>query len=118
VEQPAQSIALDVDQTAAHMAYIQLTLLHIPAIVIRGNALWPDNTRSTWVTLAHVMGGWDRKLARAEAVESVGELLAAPEPGDQAEDKPQAAEAPASAKLSKVRAEVVAARVAEQIDLF
>lgn len=110
--------AIDVDQTAAHMAYIQLTLLHIPAIVIRGNALWPDNTRSTWVTLAHVMGGWDRKLARAEAVESVGELLAAPEPGDQAEDKPQAAEAPASAKLSKVRAEVVAARVAEQIDLF
>lgn len=112
--------AIDVDQTAAHMAYIQLTLLHIPAIVVRGNALWPDNTRSTWVTLAHVMGGWDRKLARAEAAQEVGEPLAAPGPGDRAEDERQAAEeeVPAGVNLSKVRAEVVTARVAEQIDLF
>ena len=110
--------AIDVDQTAAHMAYIQLTLLHIPAIVIRGNALWPDNTRSTWVTLAHVVGGWDRKLASAEGEKEVGELLTAPAPGDQAEGDPPAAEVPGCVNLSKVRAEVVAARVAEQIELF
>lgn len=110
--------AIDVDQTAAHMAYIQLTLLHIPAIVIRGNALLPDNTRSTWVTLAHIMGGWDRRLTKAQAVESVGKRLAAPRPGDQAEDKLQAAKAPAGVNLSRLRAEVVAARVGEQIDLF
>lgn len=111
--------AIDVDQTAAHMAYIQLTLLHIPAIVIRGNALWPDSTRSVWVTLAHVMGGWDRKLARADAAQAAGELLEAPGGGEPAAiDELQAVEVPAGVSLAKVRAEVVAARVAEQIDLF
>lgn len=30
---------IDVDAAAVHMAYVQLSLLHIPAIIIHGNAL-------------------------------------------------------------------------------
>lgn len=55
--------AIDIDKTAVHMAYIQLALLHVPAIVIHGNTLslkeWDH-----WVTPAHVMGGWDWRLRR------------------------------------------------------
>jgi hypothetical protein len=111
--------AIDIDQTAAHMAYIQLTLLHIPAIVVQGNALWPDKSWSTWVTLAHVMGGWDRKLAKADAAQASAEetpAAAAPQAPEHV-DELQPADVPATVDLAKVRAEVIAARV-EQLDLF
>lgn len=54
----------DLDSTACHMAYIQFSLLHIPAIVIHGNALNPAKTWGHWVTPAHVMGLWDYRLCR------------------------------------------------------
>jgi len=54
--------AQDVDARAAHMAYIQLSLLHVPAVVIVGNTLAME-CREQWFTPAHVMGGWSRKLA-------------------------------------------------------
>lgn len=63
------AVAQDIDLTSVHMAYVQFSLLHIPAVVIHGNSLAKE-TRSTWRTLAHTMGGWDEKLhrlARAEA---------------------------------------------------
>jgi hypothetical protein len=114
--------AIDIDQTAAHMAYIQLTLLHIPAIVVHGNALWPGKGWSNWVTLAHVMGGWDRKLAQAYAAQaSADEVAAPPEPEPQAfahvDELQPAAGVPVAVDLANVRAEVVAARV-EQLALF
>jgi hypothetical protein len=56
-------IATDIDMTAVHMAYVQLALLHIPAIVVHGNSLalseWDH-----WATPAHVLGQWDRRLRR------------------------------------------------------
>lgn len=54
--------AQDVDQKAAHMAYIQLSLLHVPAVVIVGNTL-ANECRERWFTPAHILGGWSRKLA-------------------------------------------------------
>lgn len=54
--------ATDIDITAAHMCYIQLSLLHIPAIVIHGDSL----ALTCWdyfVTPAHVLGAWDHRLA-------------------------------------------------------
>lgn len=56
--------AQDVDSRAAHMAYIQLSLLHVPAVVIVGNSL-AGEVRERWFTPAHVMGGWSRRLASA-----------------------------------------------------
>lgn len=55
--------AQDIDITAVHMAYIQMSLLHIPGMVIHGNSLAVEE-RSHWLTPAHVMGGWGAKLAR------------------------------------------------------
>ena len=53
--------AVDVDITAVHMAYIQFSLMHIPAIVLHGNTL-SNQTWGHWVTMAHVHDLWDVKL--------------------------------------------------------
>lgn len=55
--------AVDVDARAAHMAYVQLSLLHVPAIVIVGNSLSLEQ-RERWYTPAHVIGGWSWRLRR------------------------------------------------------
>ncbi|RIV83719.1 MULTISPECIES: N-6 DNA methylase [Sphingomonadales] len=54
--------AIDIDPRAVHMAYIQFTLLHVPAIVIIGDSL-AGTTRELWYTPAHILGGWNAKLA-------------------------------------------------------
>lgn len=55
--------AQDIDLTAVHMAYVQMSLLHIPGVVIHGNSLAVEE-RSHWFTPAHVMGGWGARLER------------------------------------------------------
>lgn len=55
--------AIDVDPLCVHMAYVQLSLLHIPAVVIHGNTLSLE-TWSRWYTPAHVLGLWSVKLKR------------------------------------------------------
>lgn len=57
--------AIDLDATAAHMAYIQLSLLGIPASVYIGNTL-TLKMRERYDTPAHVLGLWDYKLRRTE----------------------------------------------------
>lgn len=69
--------AIDCDITCVYMAYIQLTLLHIPAIVYHGDTLRGE-TWSTWYTPAHILGGWSWKLARREREEQVVAALAPP----------------------------------------
>ena len=44
------------------MAYIQFSLLHIPAHVMVGNSL-SNEVREHWFTPAHILGGWGAKLA-------------------------------------------------------
>lgn len=58
--------AVDIDPRAVYMAYIQLSLLHIPAIVILGNSLSME-MRECWHTPAHILGGWSAKLAQRDA---------------------------------------------------
>lgn len=70
--------ATDVDPRAVHMAYLQLALLHVPAIVIRGNTLTLEE-HEHWRTPAHVMGLWDSKLRRGYALGSGLDTTAAPE---------------------------------------
>ncbi|MDP9897421.1 hypothetical protein J2W32_006514 [Variovorax boronicumulans] len=97
--------AIDIDITAVHMTYIQLSLFHVPAIVIHGNALalaeW-----SHWVTPAHVMGGWDWRL-KFRAMRQASTTYAVPEVPP---TEPQEAAAEATRQI-------VAKRV-EQLGLF
>jgi len=121
-QQQLHVTAIDIDATAVHMAYIQFTLLHIPAIVVHGNALAPDKQWSCWVTLAHVMGAWDRRLRQADTMRALArhttELLepqaCAPAP---VHAKDEGGGQPPAQDLAKVRAVVVARRVG-QLDLF
>jgi hypothetical protein len=62
-QQAMHATCIDVDAAAVHMAYLQLSLLHIPAIIIHGNALTREQW-SYWVTPAHVLGLWNAKLKR------------------------------------------------------
>lgn len=55
--------AIDLDIVAVHMAYVQCTLLHVPAIILHGDTLRGE-VYSQWRTFAPTMGFWDAKLAR------------------------------------------------------
>jgi hypothetical protein len=67
-QQALHVVAQDIDATAVHMTYLQLSLLHVPAIVLHGNSLAANATNEYWVTPAHVLGGWDYKLRSAEPI--------------------------------------------------
>jgi len=69
--------AIDLDIVAVHMAYVQCTLLHIPAIILHGDTLRGE-TYGVWRTLAHVMGFWDAKLARDDRQRPVSRSTPAP----------------------------------------
>ena len=62
-QQAMHTTCIDIDATAVHMAYVQLSLLHIPAIVMHGNALSMEQW-GYWLTPAHVLGFWDARLKR------------------------------------------------------
>lgn len=61
--------AQDVDSRAVHMAYVQFSLLHIPAVVILGNTIAMEE-REHWRTPAHVLDFWENKLRRGYALGS------------------------------------------------
>lgn len=72
--------AVEIRAELAHMAYIQLSLLHIPAIVIHGDSL-AMKTWSEWRTPAHDLGFWDHKLRkRNESLQKCNELVRLTEP--------------------------------------
>jgi hypothetical protein len=62
-QQRMHAHVVDVEQTAVHMAYVQLSLMNIPALVIHGNSLSLQEW-SVWATPAHILGGWAFKLRR------------------------------------------------------
>lgn len=57
--------ATDIDSRCVHMTFVQLALLHIPAVVIHGNALTVEEWQH-WYTPAHIMGGWHWKLQQSD----------------------------------------------------
>ncbi len=65
-QQQLHAVGQDIDIVACHMAYIQLSLLHVPAVVIHGNSLLAEE-RSAWRTPAHMLGGWGDRLRQWEA---------------------------------------------------
>ncbi|MBR8359587.1 N-6 DNA methylase [Burkholderia vietnamiensis] len=64
-QQTMHATCIDIDPVCVHMAYLQLSLLHIPAIVVHGNTLTGE-VWDTWYTPAHIMGGWRWKLRRRQ----------------------------------------------------
>ncbi|SER15144.1 N-6 DNA Methylase [Sphingobium sp. YR768] len=64
--------AIDIDPRAIHMAYIQFSLLHIPAHLMVGNAL-SGEMQDHWFTPAHILGGWNARLALRQRRELVAE---------------------------------------------
>jgi len=63
-QQQLHVTAVDVDAKCVHMTYLQLSLLHIPAVVVHGNSLSLEEF-GRWYTPAHIMNGWNYKLRRA-----------------------------------------------------
>ena len=63
-------VAQDLDLKAVHMAYLQFSLLQIPAVVIHGNTLALEE-RSHWYTPAHILGGWSMRLRSRDRAESI-----------------------------------------------
>jgi len=76
-QQCMHATAIDIDQRCVHMTFIQLALLHVPAVVIHGNGLTGE-CREQWFTPAHILGGWGARLRRREAEEGARALLSAP----------------------------------------
>lgn len=68
---------VDVDATVAMMAYVQLSLLHIPAEVIVGNSLSLETTR-TMRTPAHHLGLWQYKLKARYAKDESDTVIEVP----------------------------------------
>jgi hypothetical protein len=95
--------AVDVDLKCVHMAYAQLSLLHIPAVIVHGNSLSLEE-HSRWYTPAHIMGGWNYKLRRAFSGDEKHEIIPAPAPKEtspsgQQEEKPINREPPSQLTL-------------------
>lgn len=65
--------AVDIDRVSALMCYVQLTLWHVPAEVIVGNALTLEY-REHWFTPSHYLGGWKQKLAWRKMIEHLYDL--------------------------------------------
>lgn len=68
-QQALHVTACDIDIRAVHMAYVQLSLLHVPAVIVHGNTLSLDEW-SHWYTPAHILGFWNGKLKRGDAIPS------------------------------------------------
>jgi hypothetical protein len=88
--------AVDVDTKCVHMAYLQFSLLHIPAIIVHGNSLSLE-VYAHWYTPAHIVGGWTWKLRQNHVPQGADEIQTSPEPISQAEQPNE--EAPASPPL-------------------
>ena len=67
--------AIDLDSTAAMMAYVRLSLMHVPAVIVHGNTLSLEEY-SHWYTPAHIMDGWNARLSHARAEAAAAAMLA------------------------------------------
>jgi len=56
---------VDIDIKCVHMAYLQLSLFGIPAVIIHGNSLTMEEW-SVWKTPAYILGFWDFKTKHTQ----------------------------------------------------
>ncbi|PCE30287.1 N-6 DNA methylase [Burkholderia ubonensis] len=74
-QQTLHATCIDVDVRCVHMTYLQLSMMHIPAIVVHGNTL-SGEVWGMWYTPAHILGGWRAKLRQRRQAHAMRELLA------------------------------------------
>lgn len=74
-QQSIHVTAVDLDLTCVHAAYVQFSLLHIPAVVVHGNTLTLEEF-SHWYTPAHALGFWDDKLEQKNRAFKLKEIIA------------------------------------------
>lgn len=74
-QQALHVTAVDVDIRAVHMAYVQLSLLHIPAVIVHGNSMTLEEW-SQWHTPARVLGGWRFRIAADKATRVIAATAA------------------------------------------
>jgi hypothetical protein len=110
-QQTMHVTAIDLDPTAAHMAYIQMSLHGIPGAVFIGDTLRME-MRDCFVTPMHYMGFWDARLRTRQLYDSIKEIL--PESAPAA--LPEAAN-PAEQPEQQLTA-ITPAAMLEQLDLF
>lgn len=119
-QQCMHATAIDIDQRCVHMTFIQLALLHVPAVVIHGNGLTGE-CREQWFTPAHVLGGWRARLRRREAEEGARALLQAPAAMDEIPIDQAVTDSPSAeidAPLQAIPKAVRQAAAAGQMSLF
>ena len=119
-QQCMHATAIDIDQRCVHMTFIQLALLHVPAVVIHGNGLTGE-CREQWFTPAHVLGGWRPRLRRREAEEGARALLQAPAAMDEIHIDQAVTDSPSAeidAPLQAIPKAVRQAAAAGQMSLF
>jgi type I restriction-modification system DNA methylase subunit len=80
--------AVDVDAKCVHMAYVQLALLHIPAVIVHGNSLSLEE-HARWYTTAHILDGWRLKLARPDTQDAPHTIALTP-PTSSTPERPEA----------------------------
>lgn len=68
-QQYMHATLVDVDRRAVQMAYVQLSLLHIPAVIVHGNSLTLQEY-DHWCTPSHAINHFDGKLKRGFALDS------------------------------------------------
>ena len=78
--------AQDIDRIAAMMCFIQLSLWHIPAVVLVGDTLKLE-VKEVFYTAAYILGGWDEKIKQWEQIEIMrllmcGEFMATEVPSE------------------------------------
>ncbi|MXN76471.1 N-6 DNA methylase [Burkholderia sp. 4701] len=74
-QQTLHATCIDVDARCVHMTYLQLSMMHIPAIVVHGNAL-SGQVWGIWYTPAHILGGWRAKLRQRRQADALRDVLA------------------------------------------
>ncbi|HKR46628.1 MAG TPA: N-6 DNA methylase [Paraburkholderia sp.] len=95
-QESMHATCVDIDPCCVHMAYVQLSLLHVPAIVVHGNTL-SMQVWGQWYTPAHVLGGWNQKLRARRAWDAMRELMRGA-PVDEQPDTLSVPPAPAMAR--------------------
>lgn len=87
-QQAMHATCIDIDPCCVHMTYLQLALLHIPAIVVHGNALTME-VCGHWFTPAHVLGGWNQKLRARRSYDAMRSIMRTVPAADDDGDSPQ-----------------------------
>lgn len=85
------AVAQDIDRKCCNMAYIQLSLLAIPAAVIWGNTLLVE-CREQWLTAGYFLGPWADRFRWRRLIRAVSKL--APDKPPEKESAPAAPVAP------------------------